>query len=245
MHQDPGKVSFRSSIYLCLHSKCFFFGYAFRLTFEFRKAEKNPKSHYDYLVGMHLTIYIWTLQKSVAVHQNIRNLTLKMYLIGNTYRPTFEFRKIEKNPKSHHDYFVGMHPITCIWILERSVSVHQNIPMFTFKMFLFGYAFRVTFEFRNTEKNPKSHHDYLVGMHPTLWIWILERSVSVHQNIPMSTFEMYLIGNAFRLTFEFRKTEKNPTFHHHYLVAMHLIICIWTLQRSVAVHRNIRSLACI
>ena len=168
-----------------------------------------------------------------------------MFLIGNAFRLAFPFRRTEKNPKSHHDNLEGMHPTICIWILERSVSVYQNIPMFTFKMFLFGYAFRLTFEYRKTEKTPKSYHDYLVGMHLTICIWTLQKSVDVHQNIRNLTLKMYLIGNAFRLTFEFRKIEENPKSRHDYLAGMHLIISIWTLQRSVVVHRNRRSLACI
>ena len=116
----------------------FLFGNALRLTFEFRKIEKNSKSHHDYLVGIHLTICIWALQRSVGVHRNIRDLTLKMLLFKNALRLTFDFRKIEKNPKSDHDYLVGVHLTICIWTLQRSVGVHRNICNLTLKMLLLG-----------------------------------------------------------------------------------------------------------
>ena len=73
MHLYLAKVSFRSSKYTYVDIQKFLFGDAFRLTFDFGKIYTNPKSRHDYLVGMHLTICIWTLQKSIEAHQNIHN----------------------------------------------------------------------------------------------------------------------------------------------------------------------------
>ena len=57
---------------------------------------------------MHLTICIWTLERLVCSHRNIRILTFKTFGFDNALRLTIQFRKIKKNPKSHHVYLVGM-----------------------------------------------------------------------------------------------------------------------------------------
>ena len=148
---------------------------------------------------------IWALEMSVCSHRNIPILTLKMFLFGNAFRLTFQFRKKVKNPKCHDGYLVGMHLTICIWTLERSVWSHRNIRISIFKTFVFVNALRLTFQFRKIKKNPKTHHDYLVGMQLTICIWTMQRSVGVHQNIRNLAFKMFLYGNAFRLTFQFRK----------------------------------------
>ena len=152
MHLDTGNVSMQSSKYTYPDIKMFLFGNAFRLTFQFGKTEKTPKFHYDYLIGMHPSICIWTLDMSVCSQRNIRNLKFKMLLFRNTLRLSFHFRKKVKNPKSHHDYFAGMHLTICIWTLEKLVCSHQNIPILTLKMFLFRNTFRLTFQFRKKGK---------------------------------------------------------------------------------------------
>ena len=155
-----------------------------------------------------------------------------MLLFRNTLRLRFQFRKKVKNPKCHDDYLVGMHLTICIWTLEMLVCSHRNIHILTLKMFLFGNAFRLTLHFRKTKKKPKFHYDYLVGMHLTICIWTLERSVCSRRNIRILTFKTFVYDNALRLTFQFRRTEKNTKFHYDYLVGMHLTICIWALVPS-------------